>query len=167
MTAGCPPPRQTGRADFPHPAFAGTFLCDAFTGFCFRACRSHSTSLASRGVFAMSWAGSSRPTNHRSRLFESVRLLPRPLGSTGITPLHRYYGPLRLPGLQPAAYGFAAALASRCAMPVAGISQPAQTHLPCALPPSTPENPAAAGEYLFAADGRLRQIRQIGRSHFA
>ena len=32
MTADFLPPRQTGRADFPHPAFAETLLRDAFTG---------------------------------------------------------------------------------------------------------------------------------------
>jgi hypothetical protein len=32
--------------------------------------------------------------------------MPRPLGSTGVTPLPRYYGPLRLPRLQRVPYGF-------------------------------------------------------------
>jgi hypothetical protein len=45
-------------------------------------------------------------------------------------------------------------------------SQPAQPNLPCALPPLTPESPAAVREYLFTAGSRLRHIRRIGRSHF-
>ena len=44
----------------------------------------------------------------------------RPLGSTGITPLPRYYGPLRLPDCQGAAYVFASPLVAFYPEPTAG-----------------------------------------------
>ena len=48
---------------------------------------------------------------------------------------------------------------------MAGVSQPAQPYLPCALPLLTPESPAVARERRFTADFRLQQIWVIGRSH--
>ena len=47
MTADRPSPRQTGHADFPHPAFAGRSLYEAFTGLVWL---SSSASLACPGV---------------------------------------------------------------------------------------------------------------------
>ena len=64
--------------------------------------------------------------------------MPRPLGSTGITPLPCYYGPLRLPDRKSATYFFAALLVPFFPEPTAGLSQPAQPNFPCALSPLYP-----------------------------
>ncbi len=61
-------------------------------------------------------------------------------------------------------YGFGARFAPLLAGRAAGVSQPAQPNLPCALPPITPESPAVARERRFTAGVRLQHIRQTGRS---
>jgi hypothetical protein len=90
--------------------------------------------------------------------------MPRPLRSTGVTPLPRYYEPLRLPCLQPAAYSFAACLVAS-PQPVARVSQPAQPNFPCALSPLTPESSGIALKRLFTPDDWLQPFWKSGRSH--
>jgi hypothetical protein len=90
--------------------------------------------------------------------------MQRPLGSTGITPLPCYYGPLRLPDPQGTPYFFVALLAPFFPWPTAGVSPPAEPHFPCALSLSTPENSGAAIKRLFTSDLRLQHIWKAGRS---
>ena len=82
----CPvlPPR-TGRADFPHPALMVSFVLTHSWAHPIGV--RHSLGLGAEGVL---------PGN--SDLGSSCfRAIPSgSLGSTGITPLHRYYGPIRL-----------------------------------------------------------------------
>jgi len=86
------PARQTGRADFPHPAFRQASLPGP---------RQHQwppspCSTASSEVFRSLWCCQAHRQSPTLDLFKSTpeaRVLP----STGITRLRRYYDPLRLP----------------------------------------------------------------------
>ena len=81
--------------------------------------------------------------------------MPRPLRSTGVTPLQRYYGPLRLPDR-----AACAVIGSRSTSPMVLFPSAALPGLPGswaipltdAPPPYTPESPAAAHDHCFAAD---------------
>src|ERR1017187_559894 len=66
----------------------------------------------------------------------------RPLGSTGVTPLLRYYGPPRLPFRD--VPGLCLPLHVGCSQPPGRVSQAPRLICPRALPPSTPEGPAGA-----------------------
>ena len=91
--------------------------------------------------------------------------MPRPLRSAGVTPLPRYYEPLRLPCPQRPPYGFAGRLVALVAQLVAWASQPAQPNFPCALSPFTPESSGVALERLFTPDVWLQPFWKSGRSH--
>ena len=91
------PAHQTGRADFPHPAFR--------QGLTLSHTRGHAVASGTLFAFACNAAcsfpivsGVVRPTANLLTVATSdVCLESRPLPSTGITRLHRYYGPLRHP----------------------------------------------------------------------
>ncbi len=84
------PAHQTGRADFPHPAFRQASLSGPQRHAAF------ASSTASSEVFGYSWCCQAL---RQSPLLDSFISTPeaRTLPSPGITRLHRYYGPLRLP----------------------------------------------------------------------
>ena len=67
----------------------------------------------------------------------------RPLRSTGVTPLLRYYGPLRLPAGPLRGYVFPLRV-GRFPLPPGRVSQAPRLIFPRALPPTTPEGPTAA-----------------------
>src|ERR1700689_4202269 len=67
----------------------------------------------------------------------------RPLGSSGVTPLPRYYGPLRLPSGPLPRLCLPAARWS-LPLPPKRVSQAPQPSFPRALSPTTPEGPASA-----------------------
>src|ERR1039458_2612799 len=67
----------------------------------------------------------------------------RPLRSTGITPLPRSYGPLRLPSGPPRRLCIPAGRWS-LSLPPCRASQAPRLIFPRALPPTTPESPAGA-----------------------
>ena len=67
----------------------------------------------------------------------------RPLCSTGVTPLPRYYGPLRLPARAAPGYVFPAVRWS-LSLPPCRVSQVPRLIFPCALSPTTPEGPLGA-----------------------
>ena len=72
-------------------------------------------------------------------------MLPvRPLCSTGVTPLPRSYGPLRLPTEPPLGYVFPRAVEVGCPSPPCRVSQVPRLIFPCALSPPTPEGPTSA-----------------------
>jgi hypothetical protein len=165
MTVDRPSPRQTGRADFPHPAFAELL------------CARHSQ--GRRLLFGVrAQLRSPVPevlSVYRSGLHLSnqLRFSLSPLRSAKAPWLHGRYPASTLLWASPTPQPPAPALwirrmlRSALAEPGAGVSQPAQPHLPCALPPTTPEVSAAAREHPFTTDDRLRHIREIGRPHLA
>ena len=88
------------------------------------------------------------------------------LCSTGVTPLPRYYSPLRLP--TEASDGYVSRHQSHGPTPVGrdsrlGLQVPRSI---CRHPPSstTPGSPAAARARCFAAGCRLRPFRKVGHS---
>ena len=98
---------------------------------------------------------------------ESVNLAGA-LGSTGVTPLHSYYGPLRLPTWPTGGYGFPSIVdlwSHPDSRPPNRASQvPA---LICRRPPSriTPRDPSAAYARCFTGGIRLHLIRKDGHPH--
>src|SRR5947209_4677940 len=120
-------------------------------------------------------ASSSRLPFFRSgNLFQAV-LLPscsgsftaRPLGSLLITGVLRYYGPLRLPLRAGLRYSFRSTVKSDWfPLPLHG-SPKFLFVCPCALSPSTPEDPIGAGACCFPLGFRLPLIRQSGRLRFS
>jgi len=69
----------------------------------------------------------------------------RPLGSTGVTPLPRYYGPLRLPARAvPSVIDSLGPLGIGCPSPPCRVSQVPRLIYSCALSPITPEGSASA-----------------------
>ena len=94
----------------------------------------------------------------------SARLTPRLLGSTGITPLPRYYGSVRLPVM--AASQVIDSLSGLSALPGAMMGLPGSRLIfRHALPSLTPDGPADASVRFFSADDRLRPIREVGHHH--
>ncbi len=83
------PPHRTGRADFPHPAL-GQGARSAAHGF-------PSPRFVRLPGFSTIAGLSGALHQYPSRLPFQRCLEPRPLPSPGITRIHRYYGPLRLP----------------------------------------------------------------------
>ena len=89
----------------------------------------------------------------------------RPLRSTGITPLLRYYGPLRLP----------LRFACRLCLPLGVLPLGGPPRFLCQIhlalifrrtpSPSTPESPTNAFTRYFSVGGRLPHLGQAGRSH--
>ena len=79
----------------------------------------------------------------------------RPLCSTGVTPLLRSYGPFRLPtGTAPTVMSSRSALGTS-PHPPRGASQDPRLIFPRALPPTTPESPAAACTRCFTTGCRF------------
>ena len=73
----------------------------------------------------------------------------RPLGSTGVTPLPRYYGPLRLPARAvPLVMYSLGPLEVGCPSPPCRVSQVPRLIYPCAL---VPNHPGRSGECLLIA----------------
>jgi len=69
----------------------------------------------------------------------------RPLCSTGVTPLLRSYGPLRLPARAvPSVIDSLGPWGARTASPPCRVSQDPRLIYSCALSPTTPEGPASA-----------------------
>jgi hypothetical protein len=93
------PPHRTGRADFPHPALLKTVTLGTRRNSClaFR-----SSLCLEMGPF-VGWVSPTKSSVvelafKRSFLSDSFDTFPVwPLRSTGVTPLPRYYEPLRLP----------------------------------------------------------------------
>ena len=85
----------------------------------------------------------------------------RPLGSTGVTPLLRYYGPLRLPSGPPHRLCLPAARWS-LALPPGRASQAPRLICPRALSPPTPEGPLAALACCFTTGVWLHPSRRTG-----
>ena len=75
-------------------------------------------------------------------------LTVRPLGSTGVTPLLRYYGPLRLPA-GPLPRLCLPSVRWSLSLPPDRVSQAPRLLFPRALSPTTPEAPMAARACLF------------------
>jgi hypothetical protein len=95
------PPLQTGRADFPHPAYPRTLRSKA----CADRCRlGRRTETLPRNEVGRSLFWEQRSMCILTLLH--VESLAGPLRSTGITPLHHYYEPLRLPIEPRRSYGF-------------------------------------------------------------
>jgi hypothetical protein len=97
-----------------------------------------------------------------------ARTAVRPLGSTDIAPLHRYYGPLRLPA--------AAAREVMDSLPALSphhrgaprrISQVPASLFRHAPSPITPDGSTDALARCFSADGRLHPLRKVGRRHLS
>src|ERR1039457_7109739 len=71
----------------------------------------------------------------------------RPLGSTGVTPLPRYCGPVRLPTSSPPGYAFPKRRTTK-----GWVSQVPRPICRDALSPITPESPTGASVQCFPAD---------------
>src|SRR5208283_4522725 len=85
----------------------------------------------------------------------------RPLRSTGITPLLRYYGPVRLPTSSPPSYAF-----PNDELLKGWVSQVPRPIFRDALSPITPESPAGASVQCFPVRCRLHPFRRTGHSHW-
>ena len=103
------PPRRTGRADFPHPALRQSLSARHAQGVDGVPLLGLATQLPSQKR-DLDWHARfrSKPFGHpvrngafmaqaESPFFDRNMTEVQPLGSTGITPLPCYYGPLRLP----------------------------------------------------------------------
>ena len=110
-------------------------------------------------LFHRSWSRLSRGyPSLRSGIFIQVvfsssyrcMLSLKPLGSTGVTPLPRYYGPLRLPPGPPRRLSLPVARWS-LALPPYRASQAPRLIFPRALSPTTPEGPLAACACCFTS----------------
>jgi len=90
-------------------------------------------------------------------------MLPvRPLGSTGVTPLPRYYGPLRLPARAvPLVMYPLGPLEVGCPSPPCRVSQVPRLIYPCAL---VPNHPGRSGECLLIASPPVSGFIHIGRT---
>ena len=88
-------------------------------------------------------------------------LSARPLRSTGVTPLLRYYGPLRLPAGPPRRLCLPAARWS-LSLPPDRASQAPRLIFPRALSPTTPEGPLVALACCFTTGFWLHLSRQTG-----
>ena len=91
------------------------------------------------------------------------------LRSTGVTPLHRYYGPLRLPAWPSRRLWFPASvdlMSHPDSRPPDRVSQ--VPRLICRRPPSriTPRDPSAAFARCFTVGFRLHPFRKVGHSPF-
>jgi hypothetical protein len=95
------PPLQTGRADFPHPACPRTLRSTACVD---RRRLGRRTETLPRNEVGRSLFWEQRSMCILTLLH--VESLAGPLRSTGITPLQRYYEPLRLPVEPRRSYGF-------------------------------------------------------------
>ena len=95
------PPLQTGRADFPHPAYPRTLRSKACADRC-RLGRRTETLPRNEVGRSLFWEQCSMCI----LTLLHVESLAGPLRSAGITPLQRYYEPLRLPIEPPRGYGF-------------------------------------------------------------
>ena len=149
------PPLQTGRADFPHPAYP-------------RARRSEACVERDR----LGRRAETLPRNEvgRSLFWEQcsmciltllhVESLAGPLRSAGITPLQRYYEPLRLPIEPRRSYGFPRLVDPwpTCQASLDRVSQVPGDSGRHPLSPPTPESPAAAGVRCFTVGDRLHPI---------
>jgi hypothetical protein len=149
-------PLQTVHADFPHTACPDPLLP-----------RHAPVSQLGRG----SRAQLSQEVLFRSRVSPSgPPSLFRPMGpagalrSTGVTPLHRYYGPLRLPTWPTGGYGFPSVVDPDTGSPSRASQVPA---LICRRPPSriTPRDPSVANARCFTGGIRLRLFRKVGHPH--
>src|SRR5665811_2490764 len=80
----------------------------------------------------------------------TAAMLPvRPLGSTGVTPLPRYYGPLRLPARTvPSVIDSLGSFGVGCPSPPCRVSQVPRLIYSCAL---VPNHPGRSGECLLIA----------------
>jgi hypothetical protein len=89
----------------------------------------------------------------------------RPLRSTAITPLPRYYEPVRLPA---AASGALWIPPCRCAVADAPRRVSQDPPLPCRRVPSplTPDSSMRASARYFRIDDRLQHRRKLGRCHW-
>jgi hypothetical protein len=93
---------------------------------------------------------------------------PGDLRSTGITPLRRYYVPLRLPRRPAKGYGFPLAVESESDLDPTSPRRASQVswmifrHPPS---PSTPESPVAASARCLTTDIRLHHLGKDGHSH--
>ena len=85
----------------------------------------------------------------------------RPLCSTGITPLLRYYGPLRLP-VEPPPRLCLSSVRWLLSLPPNRASQAPLLIFPRALSPTTPEGPLAAPACCFTSGFRLHPSRRTG-----
>ena len=91
----------------------------------------------------------------------------RPLGSTGVAPLLRYFGPLRLPAGPSLRLCLPAARWS-LSLPPDRASQAPRLIFPRALSPTTPEGPASALACCFLTGVfRLHPARRTGRLRLA
>src|SRR5512135_892296 len=90
------------------------------------------------------------------------------LRSTGITPLRRYYSPLRLPAGPGRGYGFPPPVGPTPCLDVRPLDRVSQVpRLIFRRPPSptTPESPTAVSARCLAAGVRLHLIWEDGHSH--
>src|SRR5689334_8498831 len=85
----------------------------------------------------------------------------KPLGSTGVTPLLRYYGPLRLP-TRPLRRLCLPGGRWSLSLPPGRVSQAPRLICPRALSPTTPEGPMTASACCFVTGGWLHLSRQTG-----
>jgi hypothetical protein len=90
------------------------------------------------------------------------------LGSTRVTPLHSYYGPLRLPAWPTDGYGFPSIVDRRSQPDLRSPDRASQVPaLICRRPPSriTPRDPSAAFARCFTDGIRLHLFRKDGHPH--
>jgi len=88
---------------------------------------------------------------------DSACLTLSPLRSTGITPLHHYYGALRLPVM--ATIQVIDSLSSLLALPNTMMGLPGSGLIcRCALPSTTPSSPTGAFDRCFPVDIRLHHL---------
>ena len=104
----------------------------------------------------------------RNKMFQSARLpshenasTARPLRSTGITPLPRYYGPLRLPTQPPGGYVFPTR--DEATAPAAPDLPGSSTDLSACAVPNHPGEPDGLMARCTPTGGGLRPFWKVGR----
>ena len=90
----------------------------------------------------------------------------RPLRSTGVTPLRRYYEPVRLPAEAAAWLCIPTAVAAHRTPHPRRVSQVPRLLCRRALSPLTPDGPTRARARCFRIGGRLQHLRKIGHRHW-